>query len=71
MKKEYICPLSWNEDCIIVSMICDSPGVTGDGIDAGYGGTDDGGTGIPSAKDREDIDPLLVGNTDGWGGGLW
>lgn len=71
MKKEYIHPKSWNEDCIIINMICDSDGVTGDGIDADYGGVDEDGTGTPSVKEREDIDPLLVGQTDGWIGGLW
>ncbi len=67
MKQEYIHPQSWIESVMNVCVICQSPTVSGNGIDAGYGGEDDSGTIIPSGKVREE----MVNDNSVWEDGLW
>ncbi|MBR3442022.1 MAG: hypothetical protein IKG96_00015 [Bacteroidaceae bacterium] len=71
MNKKYISPVLEQEFYINAHNLCVS-GVNGTGdVDATYGGVDESGTEVPSSKQREDFDPLLVGQTDGWISGLW
>ncbi len=71
MKKEYMQPHSWKESVMNVCVICQSPSVTGEGIDAGYGGEDDSGTIIPSGKMRDDEIVEMVNDNSAWEYGLW